>query len=204
MTNRTLTCIAVVDDDETKEEHMETTPVAVAKQSSGLSIVWSILLIVFGVLAICSPLAASLGVMLVIAWLILFGGVAQLAYAFQSEGIGHIIWKLLVAFVYIAAGLYLLTHPGVGVAGLTLVLGIVFFVEGVADVILYFSVPKVDGSGWVLFDGIITLILGVMIWRGWPSTSFWVIGTLVGISMIMTGTTRLMMSLAVRKLAKAL
>jgi uncharacterized membrane protein HdeD (DUF308 family) len=98
----------------------------------------------------------------------------------------------------------LLTHPGVGVASLTLVLGIVFFAEGVADVILYFSVPKVDGSGWVLWDGIITLVLGVMIWTGWPSTSVWLIGTLVGISLIMTGTTRLMMALAFRKLAKAL
>ena len=183
---------------------MDTTPVALAKGSSGLSIVWSILLIVFGVLAICSPLATSLGVMMVIAWLVLFGGLAQLVYAFQSEGIGHIVWKLLVAFVYVAAGLYLLTHPGVGVASLTLVLGIVFFAEGVADVVHYFSVPKVEGSGWVLLDGIITLLLGVMIWTGWPSTSVWLIGTLVGISLIMTGTTRLMMSLAVRRLAKAL
>ena len=183
---------------------MGTTPVQLAKQNSGLSIVWSILLILCGVLAICLPLATSLGVMLIIGWVVLFGGIAQLGFAFQSEGVGHIIWKLLVGFIYIAAGLYLLSHPGVGVASLTLVLGLAFIAEGVADVILYFSVPKVDGSGWVLFDGIITLFLGVMIWMGWPSTATWVIGTLVGISLIMTGATRLMMSLAVRKLAKAL
>jgi uncharacterized membrane protein HdeD (DUF308 family) len=90
---------------------MDTTPVALAKRSSGLSIVWSILLIVFGVLAICLPLATSLGVMIVIGWLVLFGGLAQLVYAFQSEGIGHIVWKLLVAFVYVAAGLFCLRTP---------------------------------------------------------------------------------------------
>jgi uncharacterized membrane protein HdeD (DUF308 family) len=50
-------------------------------------------------------------------------------------------------------------------------------------------------------DGIITLILGLLVWRQWPSSSLWVIGTLVGISMIFTGTTRLMISLAARRLA---
>jgi len=53
----------------------------------------------------------------------------------------------------------------------------------------------------MLLDGIITLVLGFLIWNRWPSSSLWVIGTFVGISMVMTGTTRLMMALAVRKLA---
>ena len=71
----------------------------------------------------------------------------------------------------------------------------------VADVVAYFFTRKSGNSGWMLLDGIITLVLGFMIWDRWPSSSVWVIGTLVGISMIMTGTTRLMMALAVRKLA---
>jgi uncharacterized membrane protein HdeD (DUF308 family) len=50
-------------------------------------------------------------------------------------------------------------------------------------------------------DGIVTLILGLLVWRQWPSSSLWVIGTLVGISMIFTGATRLMISLAARRLA---
>ena len=181
---------------------MSTAPDAVVKRGSGPSIVWSILLIIFGLLAIASPLAASLGVVIVIGWLILFNGAAQLVHAFQSKGIGHIAWKLLVAVVYLVAGVYLVLHPGAGAATLTLILAIFFFAEGIVDIVGYFATRKIGGSGWMLLDGIITLVLGVMIWRHWPSSSFWVIGLLVGISMLMTGTTRLMMALAFRKLAR--
>ena len=55
------------------------------------------------------------------------------------------------------------------------------------------------GSSWILFDAIITIILAVMIWRAWPSSTEWAIGTLVGVSMLFSGITRLMLSLAVRR-----
>ena len=67
--------------------------------------------------------------------------------------------------------------------------------------VAYFKTRHLPGSGWILFDGIVTLILGLLVWRQWPSSSLWVIGTLVGISMIFTGTTRLMLGLAARKVA---
>ena len=182
---------------------MGTATVRLEERGSGPSIAWSIVLIVFGFLAIASPLAVSLGVAIVLGWLILFNGVAQLVHAFQSRGVGHIAWKLLVAVVYLVAGLYLVFHPGLGIVSLTLVLAIFFFFEGVVDVVAYFSVRKMGGSGWMLLDGIITLILSLMIWRHWPASSLWVIGVLIGISMLMTGTSRLMMALALRKLSKA-
>jgi uncharacterized membrane protein HdeD (DUF308 family) len=62
-----------------------------------------------------------------------------------------------------------------------------------------FQIRPTAGSGWLLFDGIITLILGAMIWRTWPSSTEWVIGTLVGISMLFSGISRLMISLAARR-----
>ena len=171
------------------------------KRVSGISLVLSVLLIIFGVVAIALPLASSIGIAIVVGWLVIFAGIAQVVHAFQSKGIGHIVWKLAVAVFYLAAGAYLLAFPALGVAGLTLVLGIFLFAEGVADVIAYFSTRKSGASAWMLLDGIITLVLGFMIWNRWPVSALWVIGTLVGISMVMTGTTRLMMALAVRKLA---
>jgi uncharacterized membrane protein HdeD (DUF308 family) len=79
-------------------------------------------------------------------------------------------------------------------------LAIFFVAESLVDLVAYFRNRSTTGSGWILFDGIVTLILGVMVWRQWPSSSLWVIGTLVGISMILTGTTRLMLSVAARGL----
>ncbi|MFI5116038.1 MAG: HdeD family acid-resistance protein [Terriglobales bacterium] len=168
---------------------------------SGMSIAWAILLIVFGFLAIAIPFATSWGVVVVIAWLIVFSGVFQFIHAFQSKGVGHILWKLLVAVLYLIVGCYFLLHPVLGVDAFTLVLAIFFVVEGVFDLVAYFPTRAIPGSSWILFDGIVTLVLGLLVWRQWPSSSLWVIGTLVGISMIFTGMTRLMLSLAVRRLA---
>ena len=164
------------------------------------SIVWSIVLIVIGILAIALPLASSVGVTIVIGWLVLFDGGVQFIHAFRSKGVGHIAWKLLIAIVYLIAGFYLLYHPLLAVASLTFVLAVFFFAEGLVDIVAYFSTRKVGASGWMLLDGIVTLVLGGLIFMHWPFSSAWVIGTLVGISMLMTGTTRLMMGLALRKL----
>src|SRR5208283_630502 len=177
------------------------TAASLSNLGSGKSIVWAILLIVFGFLAIALPFATSWGVVLVIGWLIIFSGAFQFIHAFQSKGIGHILWKLLVAILYLIVGLYFLLHPILGVAAFTLMLAIFFVLEGVFDLVAYFQSRSLPGSGWILFDGIVTLFLGLLVWRQWPSSSLWVIGTLVGISMIFTGTTRLMLGLAARKVA---
>lgn len=166
---------------------------------SRASIVWAMVLIVFGFLAISLPLATSFGVVEVIAWLIAFSGGFQFIHAFQSKGAGSILWKLLVAILYLIVGIYFLMNPVIGVAGLTLGLAFFFLAEGVIDLVAYFKNRNAAGSGWILMDGIVTSVLGLLVWRQWPSSSLWVIGTLVGISMIMTGTTRLMISLAARR-----
>jgi uncharacterized membrane protein HdeD (DUF308 family) len=95
---------------------------------------------------------------------------------------------------------YLFTHPVLGVASLTLVLASLFLVEGVLDLILFFRMRSLPGSSMVLIDGIITLLLGGMIYARWPSSAAWAIGTLVGVSMIISGITRVMLSLSVRKI----
>jgi uncharacterized membrane protein HdeD (DUF308 family) len=171
-----------------------------AALGSGGAIAWAVLLIVFGFLAIALPLGTSLGVVLIVAWLAIFSGATQFIHAFQSKGAGSTVWKLLVAVAYLIAGIYFLMHPLLGVASFTLALAIFFVAEGVMDLVAYSQTRSIEGSGWILFDGIVTLILGVMVWRQWPISSAWVIGTLVGISMIMTGATRLSISLAARRL----
>jgi uncharacterized membrane protein HdeD (DUF308 family) len=98
----------------------------------------------------------------------------------------------------------LLFRPVAGLASLTLALAIYLFAEGVLELILSFRLRPMPGSRWLLFDGIITLILAVMIWRTWPSSTEWVIGTLVGISMLFSGISRLMLSLAARSVTSKL
>lgn len=178
---------------------MSTGEAARTKSGSGPSILWAVLLIILGILAIALPLATSVGMLLLIGWLIIFSGLAQVFYAWHSKGVGSTIWKLLVALLYMAFGFYFLRHPILGVATLTLLIAIFLVAEGVVELIAYFKHRSMGASGWVLLNALITLILGVMIWRHWPFSSLWVVGTLVGISMLMTGTTRLMLARAARR-----
>jgi uncharacterized membrane protein HdeD (DUF308 family) len=171
----------------------------IVRQASTWSIVWGVLLIIFGMLAVGSPFVAAVAVNVVIAWLIVLAGVVHLILAFHAHGAGSLIWKLLVGLAYLCFGVYLIIHPVLGVASLTLLLASLFLVEGILNIALFFKMRSMQGSSWVLMDGIITLLLGLMIYLQWPSSSAWAIGTLVGVSMIISGVTRVMLSLAVRK-----
>jgi uncharacterized membrane protein HdeD (DUF308 family) len=179
---------------------MSTAVAVVTRRTHGWSVFWGVLLILFGLLAIALPLASSFGVVLVVGWMLVFSSAVQIVHAFQSKGIGHILWKLLVAALYLGVGIYFLNNPLLGIAALTLAIGFFFLAEGVMDLAAYLKERKVSGSGWILLDGVVTLILGVMIWQHWPASSIWATGTLVGVSMVMTGVTRLMISVADRKL----
>jgi uncharacterized membrane protein HdeD (DUF308 family) len=174
-----------------------------AKRATGLSIFLSVVLIVLGMLAILLPVEMSLGVVIVVCWLLMIGAVVHVIDAFKGSGVWHTIWQITVAVIYFLTGLYLRFNLGIGLVTLTLALIVFFVVQGLADIFIYLRVRKSIPSGSLLLHGIVTLILGLMIWMHWPSSALWVVGTLVGINMIMTGTTRLMLTLAVRKVMKS-
>ena len=166
------------------------------------SIVVSIALIVLGVLAMLLPAIPSLAIVLILGWLLLFHGIVQVGHAIQSRGIGNIAWKLVISACYLVAGSILILRPLAGLAGLTLTLAVFFFALGVVDIVSYFSTRRASRSGWMLLDGIITLVLALLIWRRWPVSSLWFAGVLAGVGMLMTGITRLMMTLAMRRLVR--
>jgi len=176
----------------------------IVKKSVGWSIGLSVLMILAGVLSIAAPQAAGVAVNLVLAWLLVFSGGAHLVFAWHTRTTGGMVWEILLGVLYILVGAYLLLHPVAGLASLTLALAIYLFAEGVFELILSFRLRPMSGSGWLLLDGIITLILAAMIWRTWPSSTEWVIGTLVGISMLFSGISRLMLSLAAHRLVAKL
>ncbi|MGA8214482.1 MAG: DUF308 domain-containing protein [Candidatus Sulfotelmatobacter sp.] len=177
----------------------QNTPVEMVRHASTVSVLWGVLLIVFGMVAVASPFLAAVAVNALIAWLIILAGIVHLMLGFRTHGAGSMIWKILVGIAYVCVGGYAIAHPVLGVASLTLLLASLFVVEGVLDIILFVKMRPMHGSNWVLLDGIVSLLLGAMIYMQWPSSSAWAIGTLVGISLIFSGVARVMMSLAVRK-----
>lgn len=161
------------------------------QQGSNLSTLVSILLIVAGIFAIVAPLIAGVTISILIAWLLVFGGVAHLVFATHKHTAAGKIWQILIGLVYIGIGIYMIAQPVAGLAALTLWLAIYLFVEAALEFFLWWSVREKGGAAWLLMDAIVTLILGAMIYVAWPSSAEWAIGTLIGISMLFSGFTRL-------------
>jgi uncharacterized membrane protein HdeD (DUF308 family) len=171
---------------------------SIPHRSVGWSIALSIFLILAGLVAILLPPIMGLGVTLYIGWLLIVSGIAHFVFAWKSHSAGAVLWEVLVGFVYLFAGGYLVLHPLAGLLSLTLLLAIYLCIEGIFEIILSFKVTR-SGRAWLIFEGVITLILSIMIWRTWPFSTIWAIGTLVGISMLFSGFSRLMFSLACRR-----
>jgi uncharacterized membrane protein HdeD (DUF308 family) len=147
------------------------TPSDIVRRASALSILWGVSLIVLGMLAVGAPFVAAVAINAFVAWLLVLAGVVHLTVAFHTREAGSLIWRVLVGLAYLFFGVYLIMHPALGVASLTLVLASLFLVEGILNIALFFQVRSVHGSSWLLIDGIITLLLGLMIYRQWPSSS---------------------------------
>jgi uncharacterized membrane protein HdeD (DUF308 family) len=177
---------------------MATSMAGLTKRATGWGIGVSILLIILGIVAIALPFVAGLAVSAIVGWMLIFGGVVHLAAAFHVRGAGAVLWEILVGLVYLVGGGYMLFHPLIGIATLTLFLAAVFLAEGVFEIVAFFGIRGQTNSGWMLFDGIITILLAGLIWFHWPSSSVWAIGTIVGISLLMSGVKWLMISLASR------
>jgi uncharacterized membrane protein HdeD (DUF308 family) len=170
------------------------------RRATTWSIVLSVLMIGAGVLAIGLPRIAGVAVTAIVGWLLLFSGLLHLAFAWRADRAGGVLWEILLGILYGAIGFYLIASPVGGLASLTLAIAMYLLIEGILELVLSFQIRPAAGSGWMLVDGIITLVLAVMIWSTWPSSSVWVVGTLVGISMFFSGITRLMLSMAVRRI----
>jgi len=177
---------------------------SIFKQAAGASIGWGIVMIVLGVLALFLPLATGIGVSIAVGWIIVFSGIAYVASAFAARGAGSFLWRLLIGGVYTLGGLYFAFHPGLALETLTLAMAAMFFFEGVLEMVVFFQFRTLPGSGWALFDGLVTLFLAYLIWHPWPGSSIWAIGTILGVNLITSGLTRLMYSVAAHRTLEAI
>ena len=164
------------------------------------SIVLSILMIVSGIAAIVLPAVAGLAVTVMLGWLLVFTGALHLGMAWRGEGAAAIAGEIVVSLLYAAIGIYLLGRPAAGLASLTVALAVLLAAKGVFEAVIALSVRPLPGSGWLLLDGLVTVAIATLIAAAWPASTAWAIGIMVGVSMVSSGVTRLMISSAVRGL----
>ena len=170
------------------------------KKATSWSMALSVLMIIAGILAIAAPYYAGLTITAVVGWLLLISAVLHLVYAFRGGRATAVIWEILLAVVYGLIGFYVLTNLGVGLASLTFAIAFFLFVEAILELALSYQLRNESGAGWILVDGIITMILAFLIWANWPNSSVWAIGVIVGVSMLFSGIVRVMITSNIRRI----
>jgi len=163
-------------------------------------IVTACLFVLLGVYAIAEPFVAGTAVTLLVGWLLIAGGATHIISIFHRDD-GGAVWHLALGLVYIAGGLYFLSQPGIALEALTLLLAMLLFVEAGIDLVAYAAQRREPGAVWLLVNAFVTTLLGTLIAMHWPTMSVWVIGTMLGLNLLTTGVSRLMLGMAARNVA---
>ena len=158
-------------------------------------------LIVLGFIALGSVVIATLATALAIGALLVVGGVAEVIGAFWSRGWSGFFLHLLSGLLSLVVGVLFLRAPVDAVLALTLLLACLLMVGGIFKVVAALSY-RFGAWGWPLVSGAIDVILGVLIWQGWPASALWVIGLFVGISLVFRGFNWIGLGLALRALPR--
>jgi len=174
------------------------------KSRAGWGIFLGIVTAALGVLLIVYPFFAATVTTIFIGCILLIAGVVDIAHALRAQKAGTFFLRLLLGVVYGLGGLLLLFNPHWGVAVLTVVLGVMLLFEAGAATALAFEVKPLSGWGWLLFNAVITAILGFLILAHWPASALWAIGTLVGVAILVLGITRIALSARLRHATESL
>ena len=188
--------------EETPTKDQSTDPIPGLKDVQaawGWLLALGILWIILGTLAIIMPFAATLAVEMVFGVVFLIGGVAQLVQAFRSKGWKGFALQVLGGLLALALGVILLFFPLQGVLTLTILLAAFFVAQGIVKIMAALRQRPASGWGWLMFSGILGIIVGVIIWAALPEAAIWVLGLLVGIELIFSGWAMVMIAMAGKK-----
>jgi uncharacterized membrane protein HdeD (DUF308 family) len=171
------------------------------KKKWGWLLALGVLLIVLGTVGLWMSFAMTLATVIMFGALLMVGGVFQLLNAFQLKGWKSVLWHVLIALLYIAAGIVIFTDPVFASLSLTIALAWILIAVGLLRILMAFQLRPASGWVWPLVSGVISILLGAMILAQWPASGFWIIGLFVAIEMIFNGWSSVFVALAARKAA---
>jgi len=157
--------------------------------------IWGWIILLMGLLAVASPVVSGVAVVIMVAIVLIVAGAARVIAGLQGDG----FWSILFGVLYVVGGAVMIGRPYLGLASLTMILIIYFLANGIAEIIAAFQVKPAQGWGFVLFSGIVSVILAFMIWNQWPLSGAWAIGVLVGVQLIFAGLTMITVGSAIKE-----
>lgn len=155
-------------------------------------------MILLGSLAIIFSTAFTFLSVVMLAGLLLSGGVLQLAQVSFAAPFKQYAMPLLVALAYIIGGIVMLINPLKGSMALTMLIAIIIAFVGILRISASLQMRGVPGWGWGLFSGVISLWLAGLIFSEWPESALWVVGLLLGIELVFQGWAFVMLALSVK------
>ena len=159
-----------------------------------------ILQIIVGVLCWIDVVAASIAATVVIGALLLLGGVFQVIQAFTVRGWSGFLLHVLMGVFYVVGGLLLMDEPIRGSLIITIVISVLLIISGVARLVMAATHRHMPGLWLVILSGIVSFVVGVMLYATLPWSSLWVLGTLIAIELVFHGIAWIQFGLALKKL----
>ena len=160
-------------------------------------------LLVLGICALVFPAFATFVATFFVGWVLIIAGVASIFGSFSIRGTGPFFGALLFGLLSLACGVFLLFRPGVGMLVLTLIVGVLFMIQGASEIFLAFEARPSSGWGWMLASAIASIVLAILILAGWPASSLITLGVLMGLNFISSGAAHLMVAHSVRRALRA-
>ncbi len=163
-------------------------------------LVIGILLIICGTIALGSTFVMTMVSMVFLGWLLVITGVLEVIHGFARRGWGGFFINLLGGILYTIAGILFVMNPGAAAITLTLLIAMILIAAGTFRLFVALTTPM-RHRAWLIFNGAISVLLGISIWGSWPLSGLWVIGLFIGIDFIVDGWTEVMLALAARPAA---
>lgn len=173
-----------------------------AKAGGNRMTLFGVIAIILGILAMMAPVLTGMWVIILVGVLVLIGGIVRIIWALQAGSLGKGLPMFAIGGLTLLCGIVLLAHPLFASGVLTILLALYFVLDGISEIVAGVRLRPGSGWGWMLFGGIVSFWLGIIIWRQFPLSGVWAIGILLGIKLFFVGLIMLKGGSAVRSTAK--
>lgn len=157
------------------------------RRHSAWYLVQSALMIIAGIVALIYPLASTVAVVLFLGWLLIISGIVQGIGLIGARDVPHFWLQLISVVLSIVVGVLFLRSPGEGILTLTILFIIFFMIEGLSKFVFALTIRPLPQWGWILASGVLGILISLYLWTNLPITAIWLLGTLLGIQLIVEG-----------------
>lgn len=173
------------------------------RRNAGLAIAIGVIMLIAGLAALAAPAVAGISITIMVGLTLALSGISQCFLAFKAGAFGRGLVMFIIGALMAFAGFYMVSQPVAGLASLTLLFMAYLIASGILELGLALQLRPARGWGFMLSNGLLTLLLGVLLWQQFPLSGIWAIGVLFGIKMMFGGWALIFIGRALKKMPAA-